>query len=77
MRWDPSNTSEHTDDRGGSRGFKPYLQKARLAYSLTPEQRFYNQRQAGSATNKLMRSRVLADYGLSLGDGGKHASRYF
>lgn len=66
-----------TDDMGGSGGFKHYLQKSRLSYSLLPETKFFNQKRAGSATNKLMRARTLADYGVSLGDGSFHKSRYF
>lgn len=60
--------SNDDDQRGGSKGFRPYLQKARLAYSLLPEQKAFMQRQAGSATNKLMRARTLADYGLNIED---------
>lgn len=66
MNYNDNNDDEPQKGIGGSKGFKPYLQKARLAYSLVPEQKAFMQKKAGSAANKLMRARTLADYGLNI-----------
>lgn len=66
-----TNYNDNTDDLpakgiGGSKGFKPYMHKARLAYSLLPEQKVFMRQKAGGQANKLMRARTLADYGLNV-----------
>ena len=70
------NYSDKADNRGGSKSFRSYLQKARLSNSILPHTKFYMQRKAGSATNKLMRSKTLADYGLNISGDGKDFESY-
>jgi hypothetical protein len=70
----PDTKSTETGDAGG---FLQYKKKAASDLKISPETRFYMQQKAGSATNLLMRSKTLADYGLNLGDGSPHTARYF
>ena len=70
------NQIERKGGKRGSEGFKSYLDKSRQAYSITPSTKYYMQTRSGSATNKLMRSRTLANYGLNIGRDNPGRKKY-
>ena len=77
MPYNPDTEENVKPTRQGSTGFRPYLQKARLAYSLVPETKFNMARTAAGGKNQLLRARIGADYGLNMDLQGKYKNRYF